>query len=323
MSSPIAAKSDAEGFNASRGPVLHNELTHVLTQMRQLHAKALDIVGEMDAEDIAQLAGYPTTAMFLRESQRLSQRQANNLVNQAQQCHQSLTPTGHTQPAQLPLVREALPEGVLDAEHIDVIAKVMANIPASAPLDARELVESTLVEQARHGDPNDVKHAGKLLLERLDPDGAAPKDDELAQPVNKLRYHRTDTGRMKFTGDIEPEAAELLDAMLSPLAKPQPTSPQIPDERSPGQRLGDAFCEIVHMARDSEKLPAEGGERPNINVTVDYDKLAAGTGQALLELGDRLPASVVRRIACDCKIIPMVLRGESVPMDLGRSRRVV
>ena len=33
--------------------------------------------------------------------------------------------------------------------------------------------------------------------------------------------------------------------------------------------------------------------------------------------------AVVRRMACDGKIIPMVLRGESVPMDLGRSRRVV
>src|SRR2546425_1852367 len=204
MSSPVAAKSDAEGFNASRGPVLHNELTQVLTQMRQLHAKALDIVGEMDAEDIAQLAGYTNTAVFLTESQRLSRRQANNLVNQAVQCRQTLTPTGHTQPAQLPVVREALPEGVLDAEHIDVIAKVMKAIPATAPLEARELVESTLVEQARHGDPNAVRFAGKQLLERLDPDGAAPKDDELAQPVNKFRYHRTGTGRMKVTGHIEP-----------------------------------------------------------------------------------------------------------------------
>src|SRR5213080_1151980 len=134
MSSPVKAQSDAEGFNASRGPVLHAELTQVFTQMRQLQARALELIGEMDAEDIAQKAGYATTGIFIRETQRISGRQ-------------TLTPTGHTQPAALPLVRETLPEGVLDFEHVEVIAKAMAAIPATAPLEAREVVESTLVEQ--------------------------------------------------------------------------------------------------------------------------------------------------------------------------------
>src|SRR5919197_5447736 len=245
MSSPVAAPSDAEQFNASRGPVLHAKLTQTFTQIRQLHAQALELIGDMDAEDITQLAGYPNTGVFVMETQRLGRRQAGILVNQAKQFRQQLTPTGHVQPAQLPLVREAAAEGVLDSEHIEVIGKTMAAIPATAPLEARELVESTLVEQARHAGPNTVRLAGKELLDRLDPDGTAPKEHELAEPVNTFRYHRTEAGRMKFHGDIEAEAAELLDAMLSPLAKPQPVSKDIPDDRSGTQRLGDAFCEIV------------------------------------------------------------------------------
>ena len=66
MSSPVKAKSDAEGFNASRGPVLHAELTQVFTQIRQLQAQVLELIGEMDADDIAQKAGYATIGIFLR-----------------------------------------------------------------------------------------------------------------------------------------------------------------------------------------------------------------------------------------------------------------
>ncbi|HSV65116.1 MAG TPA: hypothetical protein VLJ59_04285 [Mycobacteriales bacterium] len=49
-----------------------------------------------------------------------------------------------------------------------------------------------------------------------------------------------------------------------------------------------------------------------------YDKLAAATGVGLLDSGDILPASQVQRLACDAHVIPAVLGGESLPLDLGR-----
>ena len=38
--------------------------------------------------------------------------------------------------------------------------------------------------------------------------------------------------------------------------------------------------------------------------------------------GDRLTAGQVRRLACTAKILPAVLGGESLPLDLGRARRL-
>lgn len=314
---------DTDAFVVSGGPELHAELAAIVEQTRVLYSQALDVVGAMDGACIANLAGYPSLEAFLVATQRVSRRHARQLVSHARQVRETMTPTGHRQPAALPVTRAALAEGVLGADHVEEIVQAVADVPDWAPGEARELVETTLVAEARAADPGYVRAVGKELLTRIDQDGNPPREQELAAPANSLRYHRTRTGRMHLTGDIEPETAELLDAMLSPLSKPQPVSDTIPDQRNATQRLGDAFCAVVHAAAHSGELPAEGGERPNVNVTLDYDKLVAGIGHATLELGDPIPASAVRRMACDANLIPMVLDTDSVPLALGRTYRLV
>jgi hypothetical protein len=314
---------DPDAFTASGGPALHTELTGIIEQIRGLYSQALDVVGKMDDASIPHLAGYPSLEAFLVGTQRVSRRHARHLVSHAASVRETVTPTGHHQPAALPTVRAALAEGVLDPDHVEEIVKAVADVPGWASGQARELVETTLVAEARTADPGYVRAVGKELLARIDQDGKPPRDEELAEPANSFHYHRTSAGRMRFTGDIDPEAAELLDAMLSPLSKPQPVSDTIPDQRSVGQRLGDGFCAVVHAAAHSGDLPGEGGQRPTINVTVDYEKLVAGVGQASFELGDPIPAAAVRRLACDAHLIPVVLGTDSVPLDLGRQYRLV
>jgi hypothetical protein len=71
---------------------------------------------------------------------------------------------------------------------------------------------------------------------------------------------------------------------------------------------------------------ARGGGRgvAAISVLIDRDTLTTGlhdhsvceTGQ-----GEALPPEVVRRLACDAEIIPIVLNGDGVVLDEGRARR--
>jgi hypothetical protein len=241
------------------------------------------------------------------------------LVTQAGLLAEVLTPTGHLTAPSLPLVRDALRDGVLDPDHVDAIAETMHKIPAWAPAGTPELVEKHLVETARVAHPAVVRAHGETLLARIDPDGDQPADDALAEPKNVFRYRRDQTGWMHFTGTIEPETAEELDAMLGALAAPGGPA----DDRHPTQRLGDAFCDVIHHALDTPDLPARGGEKPHLNATIDYTTLLTGVGVATLEGGALLPASAARRIACDCGIVPIVMNGESVPLDVGRTRRLV
>ncbi len=50
-----------------------------------------------------------------------------------------------------------------------------------------------------------------------------------------------------------------------------------------------------------------------ILVTVSSDTLQRGLGAATLDTGQKITASQARRLACEARIIPVVLDGDSVP----------
>ncbi|TQJ17434.1 HNH endonuclease [Kribbella jejuensis] len=67
------------------------------------------------------------------------------------------------------------------------------------------------------------------------------------------------------------------------------------------------------------------GAKAQLTVTIDFRDLQAATADACGQLvfGDGLSAATVRRLACDAKIIPLVLGTNSEPLDVGRSERLV
>jgi hypothetical protein len=67
------------------------------------------------------------------------------------------------------------------------------------------------------------------------------------------------------------------------------------------------------------------GAKANITVTIDLNDLKAATADATgsLVYGDGLSAAAIRRLACDAKIIPLVLGSNSEPLDVGRAERLV
>jgi hypothetical protein len=295
-------------------------LIEITEQIRTLHGSVLTMIAALEHADVARTAGYPSVAALVSDLIRITPQRAARLVAQAGLVTETVTPTGHVTPTRLPLMRAALAEGVLDPDHMDAIAATVKKIPAWAPGDTAEVVEKHLVDLARGTHSSVVRAHGETLLARIDADGDQPADEP--EPVNMFRYRRDQSGRMHFTGAIDPETAEELDAMLGALAKPDGPS----DDRHQTQRLGDAFCDVVHHAIDapgSSDLPVRGGEKPHLNITMNYNQLLQGIGTATLEGGALLSAAAARRLACDCGIVPVVLNGTSVPLDVGRIRRLV
>ena len=90
-------------------------------------------------------------------------------------------------------------------------------------------------------------------------------------------------------------------------------------------RLGLALCEIL------EHLPSDAaGATPGrvgvngfaVVVHVDEPALRTGIGTALLDTGAEISAGEARRLACNAGILPLVLSGDSIPLDLGREKRL-
>jgi hypothetical protein len=100
-----------------------------------------------------------------------------------------------------------------------------------------------------------------------------------------------------------------------------------PEERDHGReipypvRLGHGLLELIErLPRDL--LPASGGIAATIVVTMTLDQLRTGLGVCTLDTGTEVSAGQVRRLACEAGIIPVVLGGDSEPLDVGRERRL-
>jgi hypothetical protein len=81
---------------------------------------------------------------------------------------------------------------------------------------------------------------------------------------------------------------------------------------------GAAFCELV------EHLPTTGhaGNAATLLIHLDYDMLVRQVGSARIDGGVRVSPGEARRLACEAGLVPVVLGGASVPLDLGREQRL-
>jgi hypothetical protein len=90
----------------------------------------------------------------------------------------------------------------------------------------------------------------------------------------------------------------------------------------------DAFVEVCRHALDTQAVPDCHGTRPRLLVTLPQDSLREGVRAGGLNLGitgDGMerPPGVLRRLACDAQIIPLVLGTKSEVLDVGRTTRTI
>ncbi|HET9516800.1 MAG TPA: DUF222 domain-containing protein, partial [Actinoplanes sp.] len=85
---------------------------------------------------------------------------------------------------------------------------------------------------------------------------------------------------------------------------------------------GHGLIELLENHLNLDPLPGASGSPFTVVVHVHLDTLRSGLGVAAVETGHRGSAAEARRLACQAGIIPMVLGGDSMPLDLGRERRL-
>src|SRR4029079_892111 len=84
--------------------------------------------------------------------------------------------------------------------------------------------------------------------------------------------------------------------------------------------LGQGLMELLEHHLSA--LPSVAGSPFTLVVTIGLDALRSGMGVAVTDTGHRISAGEARRLACRAGIIPMVLYGYSMPLDLGREKRL-
>jgi hypothetical protein len=204
---------------------------------------------------------------------------------------------------------------VLSRQHLNIIDKTLAEAPEAD----RDRVEAALLDDAPNFEGKKFQTIANRILLLLDQDGTAPDDRELVHPKREFYSTSRKDGSVVFRGRIDSETGAKLAALMSPLAKPKSGK----DPRTAAEREGDAFAEIIELASTSDDLPEEGGERPHLALTMSFEdfvemkKPAAVEGEGLMN-----PESVLR-IACDSKVMRVVLGAGNEIMNIGRSSRTI
>ncbi|HEX8760709.1 MAG TPA: DUF222 domain-containing protein [Pseudonocardiaceae bacterium] len=299
---------------------LLTELRALETRLHSTWAEMLSVIAEVDSRGIAATVGYGTTLDLVRAVARVSRGEARARVAAAADVLAGRGLGGAPVEPQLPATAVAVAEHTIGAADVAVIRSVLARIPPHIGKDQRAEVEAELARQARTPDAGQLAVLGKRILTYLDQDGRPPRDTPDSR--RQLTFHDRDGG-FELRGWLDREAAEIVRSALSPLAAPRPTTDTEVDLRDTVQRDADALVELAQRALGNGELPTEGGERPQVVVTVSLAVLQGQIGSASLALGGPINADIARRIACDAQIIPMVLGARSEPLDIGRASHTV
>ena len=238
---------------------------------RRMDAAELPVLREADARWVAGDYGQTSTSELLRQTLRLSPREARTRTDRARDLGPNRAVTGEPLPPLYPHTAEAFAAGAISAEHTQVIRRALADIERIDDLEAGalDIAEKLLVEAAHADPPRLVAELGARLRDRLDPDGPEPREAEVERKRGLDLRPRPDGSydvKGRLTGEVGTKWATILD----PLSEPQPAAEGVPDDRTAGQRRHDAFGECADRLLRSGTLPSAGGAPVTVLVTIDW-----------------------------------------------------
>ena len=123
--------------------------------------------------------------------------------------------------------------------------------------------------------------------------------------------------------DYETIKAILDSPLAAPASKEEVDATGEPDLRSPGNRRYDALMTVLRRGVAGTKGQPTT-PKAKVAVSINFDAIIQQLGElGVTASGEVLSPDVVRRIACDAELIPMVLGTEGEILDLGRGKRLV
>ena len=301
----VAADESPVGDSARLDRV--RRLTAAANRITALQARA---VRDAECHQSAEHDGLKSMKSWLRTHTRLSGAAITGLVKEGRAVEL------------LPAVQAAFTAGALTADQVDTLAVIATpeNLDRAAAQDIDlAVIEDALVTIAVTQPYTKLQAAVGAYLARLDPDGREP--DPTEQRSLTLAQHPDGAVTGGLTLD-QVGGETVMTALEATAAKSRCAG----DTRTRAQRMADALVQICATALATGALPRLRTVPAQLVVMIDQaDLVAAGNDPAAATSGTGalLSATRARRIACDSQVSRIVFGPESVPIDHGRTQRVV
>jgi len=259
---------------------------------------------------------------------------------------------GSLLPARYPALGAALENLTLGVEAAAVIVRELDQAASFCSASARAAGEQLLVEHAPGLSVRQVQDLARQVRDRLDEDGAEPRD-AIRRQRRALTLIQQPDGMVRLVWDMPPETAGLVrvgidhlvgeqlraarDRVPSSLAEDGVADVDVDvdvdvDDRTMPQRRADAAEDLLRHAITCDR---PGGDHPAVTMVVrmTLDQLVESlgnaqtgtpqTGTAQIDgIDARISATTARILAADANIIPAVLGGAGEVLGLGPARRL-
>ncbi len=299
----------ADDLHTVPAPDLLDRVATLLQVANRVAAELARTVRVADLTQAPEHDGLKTMRSWLRGHARLSSAAAGQIVR-----------TGRVL-EQLPTVAAACADGQVTAEQVGVIAPVTT--PERVAAAAEQGVDLAEVDVVLAGTATTAPHdrLGLVVqhyLARLDPDGLEPDPTE-----GRMLTLATHSGGVSGRFELDTVGGEKVQTALESFVQADRPAG---DRRTRAQRLGDALVQLADNAMASGALPILRTVKPHVVLTVGLEDLAdpaTAPSAASTGFGATLSAARARWLACDSTITRLVLGPDGLPLDVGRTARVV
>ncbi|MFT4258506.1 DUF222 domain-containing protein [Microbacterium sp.] len=283
---------------------------------------------ELGSGGLAKEQGFRTASAMIAAASGSSTGDAARLINVGEATAPRTNLLGEPLPPKYPEIQRALAEGVLGMEAAAAIVGLLDRVGFKAGTERVSEAERLLVERAPGLSLDEVRKLIARAEAWLDPDGVAPREDEVRGQRSLTMFERNGALHVNFRTDAASGAAvkAAIQAHVSATfrARRDALDPQAldADHRSVAMVQADALVDICsHVAGcDNGGLPMPGA---TVVVRVNHDELVSGAGSARIDGTDQpISINACRRLAAGGGVIAAVLASDGEILDWGREKRL-
>lgn len=222
---------------------------------------------------------------------------------------------------EVPELDDALNDGTINAEHADAFAGVLENTTPQTRAGLRAAAPE-LVTAATTMQPDTFRRHAQRKADQLTRDQGLDRFKHQQTSAKARKWINHTTGMYHLTAELDPElGAKLFNALETEIESRWHTTKDLPlHQRPTNDRIAAQSLVDLTTSGGSHRHP----NLASITVLVDYKTLLNGLhehSKRETSQGVDLTPDTIRRLACDANILPTVMSGPSMPLDVGRKQR--
>ncbi len=312
-------------------------LTSLGSVRRLVDAIGAELAAELDRRSavpetsLARSLGERSPAIALARLVGIDPSEAQDWIAAGTATAPTLCLSGEWLPPRYEAVAAGLAAAALTPRAVRTIVATLDAVAARCGVDELHDLEKVLLDYAPQLTTRELSRLSRQVIDRYDPDGVEPREEELRARSGVRIIHGRD-GLITWIVTMHPEAGGVLgaavDARTAPRRQPSFLDADFADpardddDRTLAQKRLDTLIAIAaeSLAADHGRL---AGTAVTVCVTMTLESLLSGLGAAHIDGVDApISARTARRMAANASIIPLVMGSAGEPLDVGRSCRL-